>query len=63
MVKHSRDLQRVGKFDTKTSSWARTPPEIRRLGGALYCDHRYDTVSGFFSAVDDIHTILIAENL
>ncbi len=39
-----RELQRLGQFDTKTSSWVRTPPEIRRLGGALFCDRRYDTV-------------------
>ena len=39
-----RGLQQLGEFDTKTSSWVQTPPEIRRLGGALYCDRRYDTV-------------------
>lgn len=39
-----RELQKVGEFDTKTSSWVKTPPEIRRLGGALFCDRRYDTV-------------------
>lgn len=39
-----RDLQRVGRFDEKTSSWVRTPPQIRALGGALFCDRRYGTV-------------------
>ena len=39
-----RELQKKGKFDTKTSSWVRTPPEIRKLGGALFCDRRYDHV-------------------
>lgn len=39
-----RGLQQLGKFDTKTSSWVRTPPEIRKLGGAVFCDRRYDHV-------------------
>ncbi len=39
-----RELQKLGKFDTKTSSWVKTPPEIRKLGGALFCDRRYDHV-------------------
>lgn len=39
-----RELQRLGDFDTKTSSWIRTPPEIRELGGALFCDRRYGKV-------------------
>lgn len=39
-----RQLQKLGKFDTKTSSWVRTPPNIRKLGGAIFCDRRYDTV-------------------
>jgi len=43
-VKQYRELQKLGKFDTKTSSWVKTPPKIRRLGGALFCDRRYDTV-------------------
>ncbi|MBC7914153.1 MAG: DUF4256 domain-containing protein [Pyrinomonadaceae bacterium] len=36
-----RELQKLGKFDTKTSSWVKTPSEIRELGGALFCDRRY----------------------
>ena len=39
-----RKLQTVGNFDTKTSSWIKTPEEIRKLGGALFCDRRYNTV-------------------
>lgn len=39
-----RLLQTLGKFDTKTSSWIKTTPEVRKLGGALFCDRRYDTV-------------------
>ena len=39
-----RKLQQLGNFDTKTSSWVRTPANIRKLGGALFCDRRYNTV-------------------
>ena len=39
-----RELQKLGNFDTKTSSWVKTPPDIRKLGGALFGDRRYDTV-------------------
>jgi hypothetical protein len=39
-----RELQKLGSFDAKTSSWVKTPPELRRLGGALFCDRRYDAV-------------------
>lgn len=39
-----RELQALGKFDVKTSSWIKTPAAIRKLGGALFCDRRYDTV-------------------
>jgi Protein of unknown function (DUF4256) len=39
-----RGLQKLGSFDTKTSSWVKTPAAIRKLGGALFCDRRYDTV-------------------
>ena len=38
------ELQELGEFDTKTSSWVKTPADIRKLGGALYCDHRYGRV-------------------
>lgn len=39
-----RELQQLGKFDLKTSSWVKTPAEIRALGGAVFCDRRYNTV-------------------
>ena len=39
-----RELQKLGNFDTKTSSWVLTTPEVRKLGGALFCDRRYNTV-------------------
>lgn len=39
-----RELQALGAFDTKTQSWVKTPPAIRKLGGALFCDRRFDTV-------------------
>ncbi|HZN87108.1 MAG TPA: DUF4256 domain-containing protein [Burkholderiales bacterium] len=39
-----RELHKLGEFDTKTSSWVRTPPEVRSLGGALFCDRRYGRV-------------------
>lgn len=39
-----RELQKLGEFDVKTSSWIKTPSDIRKLGGALFCDRRYDTV-------------------
>jgi hypothetical protein len=39
-----RALQKLGNFDTKTSSWVKTPSDIRKLGGAVFCDRRYDTV-------------------
>jgi hypothetical protein len=39
-----RELQKLGDFDTKTSSWVKTPADIRKLGGALFADRRYGTV-------------------
>jgi hypothetical protein len=39
-----RELQALGDFDTRTSSWVRTPPDVRSLGGALFCDRRYGRV-------------------
>lgn len=39
-----RELQTLGEFDTKTSSWIATPPDVRKLGGALFCDRRYGKV-------------------
>lgn len=39
-----RELQKLGKFDTKTSSWIKTPADIRKLGGAIFADYRYSTI-------------------
>jgi hypothetical protein len=39
-----RKLQIIGNFDTKTSSWIKTPPDIKKLGGALFCDRRYNHI-------------------
>lgn len=50
-----RELQRLGEFDLKTSSWIRTPPAIRRLGGALFCDRRYDTVFTYHNGAESYY--------
>ena len=50
-----RELQKVGIFDTKTSSWVKTPAEIRKLGGALFCDRRYDHVFVYHNGADSYY--------
>lgn len=50
-----RQLQQLGDFDTKTSSWVKTPSEIRKLGGALFCDRRYDTVFTYHNGADSYY--------
>ena len=50
-----RALQKLGKFDTKTSSWVKTPSEIRKLGGALFCDRRYDTVFVYHNGAESYY--------
>lgn len=47
-----RGLQELGEFDTKTSSWIKTPETIRRLGGAVFCDRRYDHVFVYHNGAD-----------
>lgn len=50
-----RDLQKLGEFDMKTSSWVQTPSEIRKLGGALFCDRRYDTVFVYHNGAESYY--------
>jgi len=50
-----RALQKLGEFDTKTSSWVQTPARIRELGGALFCDRRYDTVFLYHNGADSYY--------
>ncbi|HYL14829.1 MAG TPA: DUF4256 domain-containing protein [Terriglobales bacterium] len=50
-----RELQTLGKFDTKTSSWVKTPSAIRELGGALFCDRRYDTVFVYHNGAESYY--------
>jgi len=50
-----RALQKLGEFDTKTSSWIKTPPEIRKLGGALFCDRRYNTVFVYHNGAESYY--------
>jgi hypothetical protein len=50
-----RELQRLGTFDTKTSSWIKTPSAIRKLGGALFCDRRYDTVFVYHNGAESYY--------
>jgi len=50
-----RDLQHLGSFDAKTSSWVRTSPAIRKLGGALFCDRRFDTVFVYHNGAESYY--------
>ena len=50
-----RELQKLGKFDTKTSSWIGTPADIRKLGGALFCDYRYGTVFVYHNGAESYY--------
>jgi hypothetical protein len=51
-----RALQKLGEFDLKTSSWVLTPPRIRALGGALFCDRRFDTVFTYHNGADSYYS-------
>ena len=50
-----RELQKLGEFDLKSSSWVKTPAEIRKLGGALFCDRRYDHVFVYHNGADSYY--------
>jgi hypothetical protein len=50
-----RELQKLGNFDTKTSSWVKTPSGIRDLGGALFCDRRFDTVFVYHNGAESYY--------
>ena len=50
-----RELQKLGPFDTKTSSWIKTPHDIRKLGGAIFCDFRYNTVFVYHNGAESYY--------
>jgi hypothetical protein len=50
-----RELQQLGEFDSKTSSWVLTPPEVRSLGGALFCDRRYGKVFVYHNGAESYY--------
>jgi hypothetical protein len=50
-----RELQKLGEFDLKTSSWVQTPAAIRKLGGAIFCDRRYDTVFMYHNGAESYY--------
>ncbi|WP_330371229.1 DUF4256 domain-containing protein [Alkaliphilus transvaalensis] len=52
-----RELQKLGDFDMKTSSWVKTPANIRKLGGAIFCDRRYDTVFVYHNGAESYYAV------
>ena len=54
-VEEYHGLQALGEFDTTTSSWVQTPAKVRKLGGALFCDRRYDTVFVYHNGADSYY--------
>ncbi len=53
-----RELQKLGNFDTKTSSWVKTPSDIRKLGGAIFCDRRYNTVFVYHNGAESYYAAM-----
>lgn len=51
-----RGLQQLGNFDTKTSSWVKTPSRIRKFGGAIFCDRRYDTIFVYHNSAESYYS-------
>ncbi|MFZ1518861.1 MAG: DUF4256 domain-containing protein [Ignavibacteriaceae bacterium] len=51
-----RELQKLGNFDLKTSSWVKTPDDIRKLGGAIFCDRRYNTVFTYHNGAESYYS-------
>ena len=51
-----RELQKLGEFDTKTSSWIKTPDEIRKLGGAIFCDRRFNHVFTYHNGAESYYS-------
>jgi hypothetical protein len=49
------ELQKLGKFDLKTSSWVKTPPEVRNLGGAIFCDRRYERIFTYHNGAESYY--------
>jgi hypothetical protein len=52
-----RELQKLGNFDSKTSSWLKTPSEIRKLGGAIFADRRYDHVFVYHNGAPSYYSV------
>lgn len=52
-----RELQKLGNFDNKTSNWVKTPDTIRKLGGAIFCDRRYDTVFVYHNGAESYYAV------
>lgn len=52
-----RELHKHGRFDSKTSSWVKTPPEIRKQGGAVFCDYRYGTVFLYHNGAESYYAV------
>ena len=52
-----RELQKLGNFDTKTSSWVKTPADIRKLGGAIFCDRRYNRVFVYHNGAESYYAV------